>query len=85
GRTVLLIAHRLSTVRLADRVVVMEDGRVADVGRHEDLVARSSRYREIVDRGLACQVFLTRDQHPDWIDCDADPAATTDDDRVASR
>jgi len=71
GRTVVLIAHRLSTVRLADRVVVMEDGRIAEVGRHEDLVRRSARYREIVDRGLACQVFLTRDQRPDHVECDA--------------
>ena len=40
GRTVLVIAHRLATVRNADRVVVVHAGRIAEVGRHEELVAR---------------------------------------------
>jgi ABC-type multidrug transport system fused ATPase/permease subunit len=40
GRTVLVIAHRLATVRNADRIVVVHDGRIAEVGRHDELVAR---------------------------------------------
>jgi subfamily B ATP-binding cassette protein MsbA len=40
GRTVLVIAHRLATVRNADRVVVIHGGRIAEVGRHEELIAR---------------------------------------------
>ena len=40
GRTVFVIAHRLATVRGADRVVVVDSGRIAEVGRHEDLIAR---------------------------------------------
>jgi len=44
-RTVLMIAHRLSSVLHADRIVVMDEGRVAAVGRHEDLLERSEIYR----------------------------------------
>jgi ATP-binding cassette subfamily B protein len=64
GRTTLVIAHRLSTVLLADRVVVLHQGRVADVGTHRDLVERSELYREIVTYGMADQVFLTREERP---------------------
>ncbi|WP_440555670.1 ABC transporter ATP-binding protein [Streptomyces sp. SCPE 10] len=48
GRTTLLIAHRLSTLHLADRVVVLENGRIADHGTHEELATRSPRYRELL-------------------------------------
>lgn len=58
GRTTLVVAHRLSTVRLADRVVVLQGGRVAELGHHEELLERSELYREIVVRGLPGQVFL---------------------------
>jgi ATP-binding cassette subfamily B protein len=64
GRTTLVIAHRLSTVLLADRVVVLHGGRVADVGTHADLVERSELYREIVTYGMADQVFLSREDRP---------------------
>jgi ABC-type multidrug transport system fused ATPase/permease subunit len=48
GRTTLVIAHRLSTVRNAGRIVVLEDGRVAEAGRHDDLLARSGSYARLV-------------------------------------
>jgi len=48
GRTTLVIAHRLSTVRHADRIVVLERGQVAACGTHDELLARSALYRELV-------------------------------------
>src|SRR5206468_924600 len=44
GRTVLLIAHRLSTVRRAARIVVVEEGRVVEAGTHQDLLAAQGSY-----------------------------------------
>ncbi len=44
NRTVFLIAHRLSTARRADRIVVMEDGKIVEEGRHEELLARNGLY-----------------------------------------
>ena len=44
GRTTLIIAHRLSTVRCADRIVVLQEGRIRESGSHDELLARGDLY-----------------------------------------
>ena len=53
GRTTLVIAHRLSTVRNADLIVVLEAGRIIEQGTHEQLVTHGTVYRRLLDRGGA--------------------------------
>jgi ATP-binding cassette subfamily B protein len=48
GRTTIAIAHRLSTVRDADQIVVLDRGRVAEIGTHDELLARGGRFAELV-------------------------------------
>jgi ATP-binding cassette subfamily B protein len=60
GRTTFVIAHRLSTISLADEIVVLDHGRIAAHGDHSELLLASDLYREIVEKGLPDQVFLTR-------------------------
>jgi ATP-binding cassette subfamily C protein len=50
GRTTLIIAHRLSAVRRADRILVLEHGRIVEEGRHEDLIDRNGAYAALYAR-----------------------------------
>jgi len=56
-RTTLVIAHRLATIQKADRIVVLEAGRIVDIGRHDELVARGGLYAKLA----AMQFGLERD------------------------
>jgi subfamily B ATP-binding cassette protein MsbA len=53
GRTVVVIAHRLSTVRRADRIVVLENGTASDIGPHEELMKKLGTYRRLYELQFA--------------------------------
>ena len=61
GRTTFVIAHRLSTVHRADKIVVMKDGQIAEQGTHEELVEYNGLYREIYDLQLRPQEEVMRE------------------------
>jgi ABC-type multidrug transport system fused ATPase/permease subunit len=61
GRTTVIIGHRLSTIALADRIAVLDGGRMVAIGTHDELIEESELYREIAEKGLPERVFLTRE------------------------
>jgi ATP-binding cassette subfamily B protein len=61
GRTTFVVAHRLSTISLADEIVVMERGRIVDRGQHGELLERCPLYAEIAEFGCEDVIFLQRD------------------------
>jgi subfamily B ATP-binding cassette protein MsbA len=49
NRTTFVIAHRLSTIMYADKIVVLEEGRIVDSGSHQELLGRSGLYKKLYD------------------------------------
>jgi subfamily B ATP-binding cassette protein MsbA len=62
NRTVLVIAHRLSTVRRADRIAVMVAGNITELGTHEELLAKGGTYRRLYDLQFGEDVFAAVDE-----------------------
>jgi ABC-type multidrug transport system fused ATPase/permease subunit len=61
GRTTFVVAHRMSTISLADEIVILDEGRIVDRGTHEELSERCNLYAEIAEKGMEDSVFLQRD------------------------
>ena len=61
GRTTFIVGHRLSTISLADEIVVLDRGRIVDRGTHAELLERCPLYAEIAEKGLEDKVYLQRD------------------------
>ena len=61
GRTTFIVAHRLSTISLAEEIVVMDAGRIVDRGTHHELLERCSLYAELAEKGFEDKVFVQRD------------------------
>jgi subfamily B ATP-binding cassette protein MsbA len=53
GRTVIVIAHRLSTVRHATKIAVLENGRISDIGTHDELMQKSATYQRLYNLQFA--------------------------------
>ena len=52
GRTVVVVAHRLSTVRDADRIIVLDNGKIAEEGTHQELIALQGKYFQLISNQL---------------------------------
>lgn len=73
GRTSLVIAHRLSTIREADQILVIEDGRIAERGRHEELLLQGGLYAELYRTQFAHQRDEKRPAEPLGAEARAEP------------
>jgi ATP-binding cassette subfamily B protein len=54
GKSAILISHRFSTVRMADRIVVLKNGQIEEIGSHNDLMAMQGYYSDLFSKQAAC-------------------------------
>ena len=84
GRTTFVIAHRLATVRRADLIVVMADGRIVQRVRHAELLKQGGLYREIYDLQLSQQSHLTEALEENEAPFIGEPERAVIEDRLSS-
>lgn len=60
-KTVIVVAHRLSTIRKADQIIVMQDGRVAEIGHHNSLMKRKGRYFQLVQTQMDLSASISQE------------------------
>ena len=58
GKTAIIVAHRLSTIKNADQIIVMKDGKIAEIGKHEDLIKNNGAYFQIFTNQLGLNNIL---------------------------
>lgn len=85
GRTTFIIAHRISTVKTADMVLVMEHGRITQMGTHEQLMSQSGHYRHIALAQLSQEPEVAPEQAPSHMDRVKDPKVVQAAARTAGR
>ena len=65
GTTIILISHRISTVKAADTIAVMKNGRIEEIGTHEELISRKGAYNRIYRKQLLSEKEIIEEEHDD--------------------
>ena len=59
GRTSVIISHRVSSAKLADRIIMLDDGNIVEQGTHDDLMEANGVYRELYDKQMSVEEVAT--------------------------